>query len=107
MEYFQSLTASTSYQTCTVNLAATTLCGEIDAMVGSSSWTANCIGLFAGFRDNMYIYTNSAPTNTSATITKSGNTVRIKAGSGYTVPCYCNNSTIRLAFYPMHMYVYT
>lgn len=106
-EYYQSLTASTSYQTCTVNLAATTLCGEIDAMVGSSSWTANCIGIFAGFRDGMYIYTDYAPTNTSATITKSGNTIRIKAGSGYTVPCYCNNSTIRLAFYPMHMYVYT
>lgn len=105
-EYYQSLTASTANQTCTVNLPATTLCGEIDAMVGSSSWTANCIGIFAGYRDSMYIYTDYAPTNTSATITKSGNTVRIKAGAGYTVPCYCNNSTIRLAFYPMHMYVY-
>ena len=106
-EYYQSLTASTANQTCTVNLPATTLCGEIDAMVGSSSWTANCIGIFAGYRDSMYIYTDYAPTNTSATITKSGNTVRIKAGAGYTVPCYCNDSTIRLAFYPMHMYVYT
>ena len=105
-EYYQSLTASTSYQTCTLNNGASSLCESIDDMVGSTSWTATCIGIYAGYRDSMYIYCDNAPTNTSATITKSGSTVRIKAGAGYTVPCYCNNTTIRLAFYPMHMYVY-
>ena len=105
-EYYASLTASTSVQTCTLNLAATTLCGAIDEMLGSSSWTATCIGVFAGFRDNMYIYSDSSATNTAATITKSGNTVRIKADAGYSVACYSDNSTVRLAFYPMYMFAH-
>ena len=106
-EYYVSLTASTSYQTCTKNSQATTLCSAIDDMVGSTSWTANCIGIFAGYRDSMYIYSDSSSTNTSATISKSGSTVRIKAGAAYTVPCYCPSTTLRLAFYPMQMFVYT
>ena len=105
-EYYKSLTASTSYQTCTVNQAATTLCGKIDELLGSSSWTASCIGVFAGFRDSMYIYSDSSATNTAATITKSGNTVRIKADAGYSVSCYCDNSTVRLGFYPMYMFAH-
>ena len=106
-EYYTSLTASTSNQTCTLNNSASSLCDSIDEMIGSNAWTATCIGIYAGYRDSMYIYCDSSSTNTSATITKYGSTVRIKAGAGYTVPCYCPDTTIRLGFYPMQMYVYT
>ncbi len=105
-EYSKSLTASTSSQTCTLNNSASTLCDEIDSLLGSSSWTASCIGIFAGYRDSMYIYADYAPTNTAATITKSGNTVRIKAEAAYSVPCYCDNSTVRLGFYPTQMFAH-
>ena len=105
--YNASLTSSTSTQTCTLNAGASTLCNAIDNMIGSTSWTASCIGIFAGYDESMYLYCRQAPTNTSATITKSGSTVRIRAGAAYVVSCDCKNTTVRLGFYPMHMYVYT
>ena len=105
--YNASLTSSTSTQTCTLNAGASTLCNAIDNMIGSTSWTASCIGIFAGYDEGMYLYCRQAPTNPSATITKSGSTVRIRAGASYVVSCDCKNTTVRLGFYPMHMYVYT
>ena len=105
--YKASLTSSTSAQTVTTNSAADTLNSYIDTMVDSSSWTATCIGIFTGWQENMHLYTDYTPTLTGATITKSGSTVRIKAGGAYTVPAYGQSSTVRLAFYPMFMNVYT
>ena len=105
--YNASLTSSTTNQTATLNTGATSLCSAIDSMVGTTSWTASCIGIFAGYQESMYLYCRQAPTNTSAIITKSGSTVRIKAGAAYTIGCDCNSATVRLGFYPMHMYVYT
>lgn len=105
--YKASLTASTSTQTVTTNSAASTLNSYLDTMVGSSSWTATCIGIFTGWQENMHLYSDYTPTLTSATITKSGSTVRIKAGGAYTVPAYGEKSTVRLGFYPMFMNVYT
>lgn len=105
--YNASLTSSTSTQTCTLNAGASTLCNAIDTLIGSTSWTASCIGIFAGYQESMYLYCRQAPTNTSATITKSGSTVRIRAGAAYVTSCDCESTTVRLGFYPMHMYVYT
>lgn len=105
--YKASLTSSSSTQTCTLNSAASTLNQSIDTMVDSSSWTATCIGIFTGWQLNMHLYSDYTPTLTSATITKSGSTVRISAGGAYTVPAYGQSSTVRLGFYPMFMNVYT
>ena len=104
------LTTSTSQQTCTLNSAASILCSAIDSMVGSSSWSASCVGIFAAYNESMYIYCDYTPTMTSATITKSGSTVRIRAGGAYDSNCYTNNtnnSTVRLGFYPQYMQVTT
>ena len=105
--YKASLTSSTSNQTCTRNAGAEYLCNAIDVAVDSSSWTAECIGIFAGYGESMYIYSDNTPTMTSATITKSGSTVRIRAGGAYQLPCYQESSTVRLGFYPQFMNVYT
>lgn len=105
--YKASLKSSSSTQTCTLNSAASTLDQYIDSMVDSSSWTATCIGIFTGWQENMHLYSDFTPTLTGATITKSGSTVRIRAGGTYTVPAYGESSTVRLAFYPMFMNVYT
>lgn len=105
--YKAYLTASTSSQTCTLNSAAGTLDQYIDTMVDSNSWTATCIGIFGGWQEQMHLYSDFTPTQVSATITKSGSTVRIKAGGAYGMNCYGESSTVRLAFYPMFMNVYT
>ncbi len=106
-KYYAGLTASTNVQTAVMNSYASDLCSLIDNLVGSTTWSCSAKGIFAGYEDSpLYIYSNSSATNTTCTITKSGNSVRIKAMAGYTVPCYCSTSTCRIGFYPITMSIY-
>ena len=105
--YYANLTTSTNVQTAVLNSYASDLCSLIDDLVGSTTWSCSAKGIFAGYEDSpLYIYSNSSATNTTCTITKSGNSVRIKAMAGYTVPCYCSTSTCRIGFYPITMSIY-
>ena len=105
--YYAGLTTSTNVQTAVLNSYASDLCTLIDELVGSTTWSCSAKGIFAGYEDSpLYIYSNSSATNTTCTITKSGNSVRIKAMAGYTVPCYCSTSTCRIGFYPITMSIY-
>lgn len=106
-KYNANLTTSTNVQTAVMNSYASNLCGLIDDLVGSTTWSCSAKGIFAGYEDSpLYIYSNSSATNTTCTITKTGNSVRIKAMAGYTVPCYCSTSTCRVGFYPITMSIY-
>ena len=106
-KYYAGLTASTNVQTAVMNSYASDLCSLIDDLVGSTTWSCSAKGIFAGYEDSpLYIYSNSSATNTTCTITKTGNSVRIKAMAGYTVPCYCSTSTCRIGFYPITMSIY-
>ena len=106
-KYNANLTTSTNVQTAVMNSYASDLCNLIDDLVGSTTWSCSAKGIFAGYEDSpMYIYSNSSATNTTCTITKTGNSVRIKAMAGYTVPCYCSTSTCRIGFYPITMSIY-
>lgn len=105
--YYANLTTSTNVQTAVMNSYASDLCSLIDDLVGSTTWSCSAKGIFAGYEDSpLYIYSNSSATNTTCTITKTGNSVRIKAMAGYTVPCYCSTSTCRIGFYPITMSIY-
>lgn len=105
--YNANLTTSTNVQTAVMNSYASDLCSLIDDLVGSTTWSCSAKGIFAGYEDSpLYIYSNSSATNTTCTITKSGNSVRIKAMAGYSVPCYSSTSTCRIGFYPITMSIY-
>ena len=102
-----NLTTDTNVQTVVMNSYATWLCSLIDEWVGSTTWCCSAKGIFAGYDHSpLYNYSNSSATNTTCTITKTGNRVRIKAMAGYSVPCYCSTSTCRIGFYPITMSIY-
>lgn len=106
-KYNANLTTSTNVQTAVLNSYASDLCSLIDDLVGSTTWSCSAKGIFAGYEDSpLYIYSDSSATNTTCTITKTGNSVRIKAMAGYSVPCYCSTSTCRIGFYPITMSIY-